>query len=115
MNFLPPRFTVGEAQDLGRWYTCSDELAPLWDKSVECMSQCLQEPAHTPIESGTPVQEDLAQPETFAKSEAPIKVAEQVVVESINSETKSDRGEDMVAKKTMTIDRFVPGTRQTVQ
>ena len=28
-NFLPPRLTIGEARDLGRRYTCSDELAPL--------------------------------------------------------------------------------------
>ena len=34
-NFLPPKFTVGEAQDLGRCYTCSDELAPIRDESVE--------------------------------------------------------------------------------
>ena len=37
-NFLPPKLTVGEARDLGPWYTCSDELAPIWDKPVERVS-----------------------------------------------------------------------------
>ena len=31
-NFLPPKLTVGEAQDLGPRYTCSDELAPIRDE-----------------------------------------------------------------------------------
>lgn len=26
-NFLPPRFTIGEADDLGPRYVCADELA----------------------------------------------------------------------------------------
>ena len=37
-NFLPPRFTVGEACDLGLRYTCSDKLAHIRDKSAKCMS-----------------------------------------------------------------------------
>ena len=28
-NFLPPTLTIGEAKDLGKHYTYSDELAPL--------------------------------------------------------------------------------------
>ena len=40
-NFLPPKFTVGEARELGRRYTCSDKLAPLWDESMERVSQRL--------------------------------------------------------------------------
>ena len=28
-NFLPPKFIVGEARELGRRYTCSDELVLL--------------------------------------------------------------------------------------
>ena len=38
-NYLPPKFMVGEARDLGPWYTCSDELAPIRDESAECVSQ----------------------------------------------------------------------------
>ena len=45
-NFLPPKFTVGEARELGRQYTCSDELALLRDKSAKRMSRHLQELAH---------------------------------------------------------------------
>ena len=37
-NFLPSRFTMGEARKLGSRYTCSDELAPLRDESAERVS-----------------------------------------------------------------------------
>lgn len=37
-NFLPPRFTVGKARDLGPWYTCSDELALVLDESAKRVS-----------------------------------------------------------------------------
>ena len=40
-NFLPPKFIVGEAQDLGWRYTCSDELAPIRDESAELASHRL--------------------------------------------------------------------------
>ena len=63
-NFLPPRFTVGEARDLGWWYTSSNELAPLQDKLVERVSQRLRELAHAYVESKAPVQEAPAQPDT---------------------------------------------------
>ena len=48
-NFLPPKFTVGEARELSRRYTCLDELAPLWDESAKHVSWCLQELAHAPV------------------------------------------------------------------
>ena len=38
-NFFPSRLTIGEARDLGLQYTCSDELAPIWDESAEPVSQ----------------------------------------------------------------------------
>ena len=38
VNFLPLRLTVGEAHDLGPWYTCSDELARIRDELAECVS-----------------------------------------------------------------------------
>ena len=37
-NFLPPRFTVGEAHDLGPRYVCVNELAPIRDEFVEHVS-----------------------------------------------------------------------------
>ena len=68
-NFLPPRFTVGEARDLGRRYTCLDDLAPLWDESAECVSQCLRELAYMLVEPEAPVQEALTTPEIPVESE----------------------------------------------
>ena len=41
LNFLPLKFTVGEARDLGRRYTCSDELAFIRDELAELASCCL--------------------------------------------------------------------------
>ena len=63
-NFLPPRFTVGEAWDLSWRYTNSNELAPLQDVLVERVSQRLRELAHAYVESKAPVQEAPAQPDT---------------------------------------------------
>ena len=78
------------------------------------MSQRLRELAHALVESEAPVQEALAQPDTPVEFKALVQEAKQVATESINSfETESDRGEDMVTRRTMTIDRFVPGARQT--
>ena len=57
-NFLLPRFTVGKARELGRRYTCSDELAPLRDESVERVSLCLRELTHEPVQEEVPVQEE---------------------------------------------------------
>ena len=72
--------------------------------------------AHAPVEPKAPVQEAPIPPEIPAESEASVREAEQVATEFVNSpETESDRDEDMVTRKTMTIDRFVPGTKQTVQ
>ena len=49
-NFLPPKFTVGEAQDLGQRYTCSDKLAPIRDKLAKLASRRLWERAYEPIQ-----------------------------------------------------------------
>ena len=70
-----------------------------------------------PVEPEAPVQEALTPPEIPAESEASVREAEQVATEFVNSpETESDRDEDMVTtRKTMMIDHFVPGTRQTAQ
>ena len=74
-NFLPPRFTVGEARDLGWRYTSSNELAPLQDVLVERVSQRLRELAHALVESEAPVQEALAQPDTPVESKALVQEA----------------------------------------
>ena len=111
-NFLPPRFTVGETRELGWRYTYSDELAPLWDESAEHVSQHLRELAHALVEDEAPVQKEPAQLEEPIEPEAPAQVTEQVAVDIINlSDTKFDRSGDMVTRKTMTIDHFVPGAR----
>ena len=115
-NFLLPRFTVGEARDLGWRYTCSDELAPLRDESAKHVSQRLQELVHVPVEPKALVQEAPVPSEIPVESEAPVQEAEQVAIELVNSsETESDRDEDMVTRKTMTINCFVPSARQTKQ
>ena len=49
-NFLPSKLTTGEAREFEKRYTCSDELAPLRDESVERMSRRLRELAHEAIQ-----------------------------------------------------------------
>jgi len=86
---------------------------PLQDKLAERVSRHLQELAHALVENEYLVQEELAQP---VEPKAPAQGTEQVAVEFTNFfDTEFDRGEDMVTQKTMTIDRFVPRARQTVQ
>ena len=115
-HFLPPKLTVGEAWELGWRYTCLDELAPLRDESAERVSRRLRELAHAPVEEEAPVQEEPAQPKEPGEPKAPTQVIEQVTVDITNlSDTKSDRSGDMVTRKTMTIDRFVPDARQIGQ
>ena len=55
-NFPLPRLTIGEARDLGKRYTYSDELAPLRDESADHVSRRLRELAHKAIREA-PVQE----------------------------------------------------------
>ena len=110
-NFLPPRLTIGEARNLGKCYTYSDELFPLRDESAECVSRRLRELAHKAIHEA-PIQEP-AQPEGPAKLEAPIVEAEQFIINLLA--TDSLPREDMMTRKTLTIDRFVPGARQAMQ
>ena len=115
-NFLPPRFTVGEARELGRRYTCSDELAPLKDESAERVSQRFRELAHKLVQEQAPVQEELAQPEEPVEPEAPVEEAKQFVVDITDlSNTEPFLSKDMVTRRAMTIDCFVPGARQAAQ
>ena len=62
---------MGEARELGRRYTCSDELALLQDESVECVSRRLRELAHAPVKEEAPVQEELVQLEKPVEPKAP--------------------------------------------
>ena len=117
VNFLPLRFTVGKARDLGPRYTCSNELAPIRDESVERVSQRHQEQAHMSIQPEAPVQPEVkVEPEAPFDPEAPAHVAEEASVESVSSsETEFDQGHDMVTRKAMTISRFVSGARPATQ
>ena len=104
---------MGEAQELGRRYTCSDELAPLRDELAECVSRCLRELAHALVQEEAPVQEEPAQPEEPVEPKAPIEEAEQFAIDITDlSDTEPYLSEDMVAQRTMTIDRFVLDARQ---
>ena len=76
-NFLPPRLTIDEARDLGKRYTCSDELAPLRDELAERASQRLRELAHEVVHK-IPIQEP-AHPEDHVEPEAPAVEAKQLV------------------------------------
>ena len=110
-DFLPPRLTIGEARDLGKRYTCSNELAPLQDESTERVSRRLQELAHKAIHEG-PIQEP-AHPEDLAEPEGPTIEAEQFIINLLATESFPHEG--MVTRKTLTIDRFILGARQVVQ
>ena len=105
VNFLPPKFTVGEAHDLGLQYTCLDELAPIRDESTERVSQRRREQGQELVQQEAPLQLKVeVEPEAPFKPEAPIQVKEATVefVSSLENES------DMVTRKVMTISRFVP-------
>ena len=105
MNFLPPKFTVGETRDIGRRYTCSDELAPIRDESAELASRRLQERAHEAVQREDP-----------AKPEAPVQEAEHAAAESSDSSRMhSVFGEEMVTRKTLTVSHFIPSARPVAQ
>ena len=71
-NLLPPSLMVGEARDLGLWYTTADSLAPIRDALVDLVSQSCR--VHIPVE----------------ELEALIQVAELVAAESINFSDNND-------------------------
>ena len=95
MNFLPSRLTIGEARDLGKRYTCLNELAPLRDESAERVFRRLWELAHKAIHED-PVQEP-AQLEDPAKPEAPAMEAEQFIINLLAID--SFPIEDMVTRR----------------
>ena len=113
-NFLPPKVTTDEVREFGQRYTCSDELAPLQDQSAERMSQRLQELAHEAIQEKALVQ-GPAHPENPVEPEAPVEEAEHLAVDVTNlSATDPLLDEDMVTRKTLTIDRFIPDAWQAI-
>ena len=90
---------------MGRRYTCSDELAPIRDKSVEVASRYLWEWAHEAIQREVvPVE-----------PEAPAQEAEQEAVESSDSSKTHSVPKEMVTRKILTVSRFIPNASQTVQ
>ena len=104
---------AGEARELGRRYTCSDELAPLRDKSAECVSQCLRELTYATVKEEVPVQEEPAKPEEPGEPKVLVQSTEQATIDiTYLSDTESGLCGDMVTRKTMMINRFVPDARQ---
>ena len=76
---------------------------------MERVSRRLRELAHEAIQQEAPVQEQ-AQPEN------PVAEAEHPALEATSlSATDTHFGKDMVARKVMTIDCFVPDARQPTQ
>ena len=109
MNFLLPKLTTGEVKEFRRRYTCSDELAPLRDESVERVSRRLRELAHEAIQQEGPVQEQAQLENLATEPEQPAIEATGLLAED------TQPGRNMVSRKVMTIDRFVPGARQPNQ
>ena len=104
-NFLPPKFIVGEARDLTRPYTCSNELAPIRNEFAELASRRLRELAHKAIQ-----QEEPAEPEAL------VQEAEHVAIESSKlSKTNTAGCEEMVTRKTLSVSRFILGATQAAQ
>ena len=67
-----------------------------------------------PMQLEAPVQPEApTEPKGLIEPEAPVQGAEEATAKPIGSDTKSDRGEEMVARKTMTISHFVPSARPT--
>ena len=104
-NFLPLNHTVGEARDIGPRYTCSDELAPIWDESAEVASRYLWECAYEAVQCEV----------VPAEPEAPAQEAEQEVVESSDSSRTQSVLKEMVTHRTLIVSRFIPSTSQTMQ
>ena len=102
-NFLPPTLTIGEVRDFGQCFTCSDELAPLRDKSTERVSRHLRELAHEAVQQEGLVQEQSQPENPPAETQQPVVEVAALSVEAIHP------GGRMVLRKVMTIDRFVPG------
>ena len=101
-NFLPPRLTVGEARDLGPYYTCLDELAPIRDEFAERVSRHRRELVYQQVEQGNPPPAELKAPAQ----------EEEATAESVHS---SGAEFEMVIKRVMSISHFVPDVQAPEQ
>ncbi|XP_050259194.1 uncharacterized protein LOC126704218 [Quercus robur] len=109
VNFLPPKLTTGEAREFGRRFTTADELVPLRDDSAEQVSRRLRERAHEAIQQGDQAQEQAHPEDPPAEHQQQVTDAANLLAEAIQP------GASMVARRIMTLDRFVPGARPTNQ
>ena len=96
-SFLPPQLTIGEARDLTPWNTTADSLALVRDASVDLVSKSHR--VHIPIE----------------EQKAPARITEPAAKSVNSSEAGVDQGGEMVTKKNMTINQFLPDTRPMSQ
>lgn len=98
-NFLPPNLTVGEAWDLGPRLVRADSLVPVRDESADSIFQ--GRVVHVPVE----------------ENHIEVQLADQAEVESVNSsEVEAEQAEgEMVIRRTMVVDQFLPGGHPTVK
>lgn len=98
-NFLSPNLTVGEARDFGPWLVREESLIPVRDTLANSISQ--SHVVHKPVE----------------ELKAQVQPTNQVAAESVNSsEVEANQGKDeIVVKRTMTIDCFLLDARSATQ
>ncbi|XP_030970474.1 uncharacterized protein LOC115990842 [Quercus lobata] len=108
VNFLPPSLTTGEAREFGRRVTRADELAPLRDESAEKASRRIRELAHEAVQQGQAQEQPIP--------ENPAAVNQQQVIEAAALLARAARPKGkMVSRKVLSVERFVPGARQSNQ
>lgn len=90
-NFLPPNLTIGKAWDFGQ-IVRTESLVPIRDDLANLISE--NQTVHRPV----------GEPETI------VQPSKQVAAESINSsKAEIDQIEgEMVSKRTLTLDHFLP-------
>ena len=108
-NFLPPKLTTGEAREFGPRFTAADELVPLRDDSAEQVSRRLRERAHEAIQQGDQAEEQPPPEDPPAEHQQQVVEAANLLAEAIQPRAR------MVARRVMTLERFVPGARPTDQ
>lgn len=97
-NLLPFQLTVCEAWDLGPQYITLEDLTPVRDASAKLVSK--SRGVHVPVE----------------EPEAQVPAAEPVAAKSVNlSGAEANLEEEMVTRRTLTIDWFLPGGRLAAQ
>ena len=86
------------------------------DKSTKHVSLRRREQAHERVQPEAPIQPKVfEEPEAPFDPEASAQIAKEVGAKSINSlETESNQGDNMVTRRTMSISRFMLGTRPTM-